>query len=283
MVTTPTDQPVPTPEQIRAAWDRVAPRFDEHVTPRSTAFGEEILDRLGLTAGARFVDVACGSGALAIPAARRGAQVVATDISPVMIERLRTRASAQGLTNVDARVMDGYDLDLGDDTFDLAASQHGVSLFADMDRGLRELVRVTRPGGRVLIVAFGAPHKAEFLTFFVGALRAAVPGFTGLPTDPPPLPFQVADPEVLRRKLTGAGLNQVRVEQTLWDLPIRSASHLWDVVTSSNPIGAAMVSNLDQDQSGDALRVLDGMLRERSGGSPDALLHVDINVGVGTA
>ncbi len=282
MTTTRNSQAAPTPEQVRSGWDAIAVGFDEHVTPHNIALGDGLLRRHGVIAGMRVLDVAAGSGALAIPAARLGAQVVATDISAVMIERLGARARDEGL-DIDARVMDGHALDLDDDTFDVSVSQHGVSLFPDMARGLREMARVTRPGGRVLVVAFGPPPRAEFLTFFLGAVRAAVPGFTGLPTDPPPLPFQVADPDRLRVKLTGAGLNDVRVERDVWDLPVRSAAHLWNLVVSSNPIGAAMVAGLTDEQTTEARRVLDGMLRERSGGGPEAVLHAAINVGVGTA
>jgi ubiquinone/menaquinone biosynthesis C-methylase UbiE len=282
MTTAHTTQTAPTPEQLRAGWDRVAPGFDEYLTAPNIALGDKVLRRHGVTTGTRVLDVAAGSGALAIPAARLGAQVVASDISPVMIERLAARAGREGLA-IDARVMDGHALDLHDDTFDLAASQHGVSLFPDMARGVREMARVTRPGGRVLIVAVGPLPRAEFLTFFFGAVRAVVPDFTGLPTDPPPLPFQVADPERLRDKLTGAGLADVRVESDVWDLPVRSAGHLWDVVTNSNPIGAAAVADLTAEQTAEVRQVLDGMLRERSGGAPEAVLHNAINVGVGTA
>lgn len=282
MTTAPHAQAAPTSEQIRAGWDRVAPGFDRHVTPQAIKFGDRLLRRHDVTAGTRVLDVATGSGALAIPAARLGAQVVATDISPVMIERLAARATDEGLT-IDARVMDGHSLDLADDEFDLAVSQHGVSLFPDMARGLREMARVTRPGGRVLVVAFGPLPQAEFLTFFVGALHAVVPGFTGLPTDPPPPPFQVADPARLRDRLVGAGLTGVRVEPEVWDLPVRSAAHLWDIVTHSNPIGAALVADLGDEQTADTRRVLDGMLRERSGGGQEAVLHVALNVGVGSS
>jgi ubiquinone/menaquinone biosynthesis C-methylase UbiE len=283
MTTTRTAQTAPTPEQIRAGWDRVAPGFDEHLTEPNSALGDKVLRRHGLTTGVRVLDVAAGSGALALPAARLGAHVLATDISPVMIDRLAARARREGLTNVETQVMDGHALDLDDDTFDVAASQNGVSLFGDMARGVREMARVTRRGGRVLIVAAGPLPRTEFLTFFFGAVRAVIPGFTGLPTDPPPLPFQVADPDRLRDKLTGAGLTDVRVEADVWDIPARSGAHLWDIVTSSNPIGAAAMANLTDEQTAEVQRVLDGMLRERSGGGPEAALHNAINVGVGTA
>lgn len=69
----------------------------------------------------------------------------------------------------------------------------------------------------------------------------------------------------------------------MWDLPVRSAARLRDVVTSSNPLGAAMVADLTDEQTSNARRVLDGMLRERSGGTPETVLHTAINVGVGTA
>ena len=86
----------PTTDQIRSAWDALAPRFDKFITPEWTLpFGERVLRRVDLRPGVSL-DVACGSGALAIPAARRGADVVAVDIAR-MIERLRARASAEGL------------------------------------------------------------------------------------------------------------------------------------------------------------------------------------------
>lgn len=281
MTTVRTTQTVPTPDQIRKGWDRVAPGFDEHLTTPNSALADAVLRRHGVTAGIRVLDVAAGSGALAIAAARLGARAAATDISPVMIERLDARARGEGLA-IDARVMDGHALDLDDDTFDLAASQHGVSLFGDMARGVREMARVTRPGGRVLITAFGPLPRAEFLTFFFGAVRAVVPGFAGLPTDPPPLPFQVADPARLRDKLAGAGLTDVRVESDVWDIHARSGAHLWDMVTNSNPLGAAAVADLTTDQVAEVTQVLDGMLRERADGAPEAVLHTAINVGVGT-
>jgi ubiquinone/menaquinone biosynthesis C-methylase UbiE len=268
----------PTQDQIRGAWDAVAAGFDEFVTPQTLRLGEEIVGRLGLEPGMRFLDVATGSGALALPAARLGAQVVAVDIAPTMIERLRTRADVEGLPNLDGQVMNGQALELDDGTFDVSASLNGVSLFPDLAGGLAELVRVTKPGGRVLIAAFGPLPKAEFIALFFGALRAVVPDST----PPPPLPFQVADPDVLRHRLTEAGLTGVTVEQVTWETRFESSTHFWNLVLSSNPIAVRMTADLTPEQTADVRQVLDGMLRERSGGTPGAVLHAEVNIGIGT-
>lgn len=143
----------PSPDQIRAAWDALAPDFDRHTTPHTMLFAEHILSGVRIDSGTRMLDVAAGSGALALPAARRGARVVAVDIAPTMVDRLVQHAREEGLTEVDARVMDGEHLELGDDTFDVSASLNGVSLFPDLRRGLTEMVRVTQPGGTVLVAA----------------------------------------------------------------------------------------------------------------------------------
>lgn len=269
-------------QQLRDAWENIAARYDEFVTPLNTVLAEQALPLAELRPGMRFLDVAAGSGALSIPAARLGAHVVATDIAPTMIERLTARTRAEGLNNLEGLVMDGYALDLDDDTFDVAGSQNGVSLFPDVKRGLAELVRVTKPGGRVLIVAFGALQRAEFLSFLMGAIKAAVPGFTGIPMDPPPLPFQLADPDKLRQELGDAGLTDVRVETITWQMEFTSATHFLDWVPSSNPIGAGLVAGLTEEQKSSVQQVLDGMLRERSGGYPGAVLNTEINIGIGT-
>lgn len=97
--------------------------------------------------------------------------------------------------------MDGHALELEDDTFDVSGSQYGVMLFPDLPRALGEMVRVTKPGGRVFIVVFGNPKEVEFLGFFMRAMHAVSPDFEGLPLDLTPLPFQVSDPRKLRQRL----------------------------------------------------------------------------------
>lgn len=268
-------------EATRAAWNAVAPGYDRFVTPR-WALGEEALAHVELRPGTRFLDVACGSGALTLPAARLGARVTAVDLSPAMIDRLRSRVRREGLANVDALVMDGHDLDFEDGSFDVVGSQFGVMLFPDLPRALREMVRVARPGGRVLMVVYGPPEEVGFLTLFLPAVKAVEPDFTGLPTDPPPLPFQVADPAVLRRRMTAAGLRDVTIEPAVERLEFTSGAQLWSWVTNSNPIASGIVADLTGEQRAAARRELDRMLEERSEEDGIAVVECAVHMGLGT-
>jgi len=270
-------------EQTRTAWDEIATGYDEFVTPSHMWAANEGLRRAALRPGMRFLDVAAGSGALSIPAARLGAQVLSTDLSPVMVERLETRAREEGL-DLEVRVMDGHALELEDDSFDVSGSQFGVMLFPDMPRGISELARVTKPGGRVLMNVMGTAHEIEFFGFFVAAIRAAVPGFSGPPMDPPPLPFQLQDPRKLDEELAAAGLKEIRVETITEALEFRSGQHLWDWLVNSNPIAGAILAELHLTEEKIAVvrEALDAMVRERSGGSGPAVLTNPINIGIGT-
>jgi ubiquinone/menaquinone biosynthesis C-methylase UbiE len=90
--------------------------------------------------------------------------------------------------------MDAHRLELPNDTFDVSGSQFGVMPAADQPQVLREMVRVTKPGGRVLLIAYSSPAQFEALQFFIGALQAVVPDFPGLPDDPPPLGSRLPTP-----------------------------------------------------------------------------------------
>lgn len=269
--------------QTRSAWDRIATGYDEFVTPTHLLLGTEGLSRAGLRPGMRFLDVAAGSGGLSIPAARLGAQVLATDMSPVMLDRLEERSRKEGL-KLETRVMDGQALDLENDSFDVAGSQFGVMLFPDMPRGISELARVTKPGGRVLMTVLGTARKVEFFGFFVAAIQAAVPGFTGPSMDPPPLPFQLQDPERLRREFERVGLKNISVETVTEKLEYESGRQLWNWLLNSNPIAGAVLAdaNLTTEQMAVVQQQLERMVRERAGGNSTAVLTVPINIGVGT-
>src|SRR5215217_3732945 len=184
-----------------AAWDALAAGYDRHVAPQEAELANEALALVGLNAGQRFLDVAAGTGGLSLPAARLGARVLATDWSPAMIEQFEARVRDERLSDAEGRVMDCHGLQLADDTFDVTGSQFGVMLVPDQPRALREMVRVTRPGGRVCVIAYGLPADVEFLQLFISALTAVAPNFPGLPDDPPPLEFQVSDADVLRRRM----------------------------------------------------------------------------------
>lgn len=275
---TTTDEHVAPPE----AWDAIADGYDRYVAPQEVELANEALNLVGLHRGERFLDVAAGPGGLSLPAARLGAEVLATDWSPAMVERFEARVREEGLSKAEGRVMDCHALDLPDDSFDVAGSQFGVMLVPDQPRALREMVRVTKPGGRVLVIAYGSPEEFEALQFFIGALTAVAPDFPGLPDDPPPLEFQVANPEVFRRRLTDAGLRDVRVEPTAERPTFASGQEMWDWVLYGNPIPGMLVADLSDDQQTRLRQVLDGMLRERAGASGRAVLTNAVNIGIGT-
>jgi ubiquinone/menaquinone biosynthesis C-methylase UbiE len=264
------------------AWDAIAKGYDRYVAPAEVELANEALRLVALKSGERFLDVAAGTGGLSLPAARLGARVLATDWSPAMIERFEARVREERLSGAEARVMDCHALDLPDHSFDVTASQFGVMLVPDQPRAVREMVRVTKPGGRVLLIAYGSPPELEFLQFFIGALKAVAPEFPGLPDDPPPLEFQLSDPEVLRERLSDAGLKEVRVERTAERPAFRSGQEMWDWVLCGNPIPGMLVADLTDDQRARLREVLDGMLRERADRNGRAVLTNAVNIGFGT-
>jgi ubiquinone/menaquinone biosynthesis C-methylase UbiE len=280
MTPTTTQQHAAPPE----AWDAIAEGYDQYVAPQEVDLANEALRLVGLEPDERFLDVAAGTGGLSLPGARLGAQVLATDWSPVMIERFEGRVREERLKNAEGRVMDCHALDLPDDSFDVTGSQFGVMLVPDQARALREMVRVTKPGGRVLVIAYGSPAELEFVQFFSGALKAVAPEFPGLPDDPPPLEFQVSDPEVLRRRLIEAGLKSVRVELTAERPTFDSGQGMWDWVLHGNPIPGTIIAdlNLTEEQQARLRQTLDGMLRERAGQDGRTTLTNRVNIGIGT-
>jgi len=270
--------------ELRSAWDQIAEGYNQFVTDTEIWLANEALKRVGLQAGQSFLDVAAGCGGLSLPAARLGAKVLATDWSSEMIRLFGMRVRKEGLSNAKGQVMDGHHLELEDNLFDVSGSQFGVMLLPDLPKALKEMVRVTKPGGKVLLVAYGNPEKIDFLNFFIKALQYVTPHFPGLPDDPPPLEFQLADPAVLHQRLVDAGLKNVKVETVTEKLEFNSGQQFWDWTLNGNPIVGHVLSelNITDEQVKIIKQRLEQMIRERAGTNSAALLIDPVNIGFGT-
>jgi SAM-dependent methyltransferase len=118
------------------------------IARQNVAIAEALCQAVDPHAGERVLDVACGSGTMALVAARRYCAVTGVDYVPALVERARTRARAD-LLEVDLRVADAHALPFADASFDVVLSVYGVQFAPDQQRSAGELLRVCRPGGRI--------------------------------------------------------------------------------------------------------------------------------------
>lgn len=167
-----------------------------------------------IDAHTRILDIAAGAGALSIPAAFSGATVMAVDIAPGMVNLLSERLKP--FPNAQASVMDGQALAIDDDSFDLAFSIFGVSLFNDWRTGLAEQVRVLRSGGKACIATWKTPPGGGPFLVMAQAIRAVFP--QSMPPAPPGGFIALADPARIVTELEEAGLVDVHVVevQAVW-------------------------------------------------------------------
>jgi ubiquinone/menaquinone biosynthesis C-methylase UbiE len=114
--------------------------------------GEALVATLGITEGLEVLDLGCGDGTTAVPAAQLGADVLGVDIASNLVEAGNARAQSLGLTNLSFQEGDASDLsELGDDSFDLVVSVFGAMFAPRPFDVAKEMVRVTRPGGRIVM------------------------------------------------------------------------------------------------------------------------------------
>ena len=204
--------------QVRAMFDRIARVYDP-LNSLMTAglhhrWRARAADLATLAPGGRALDVASGTGDLAIERARRvgpEGTVVGSDFSEGMLEL--ARAKSQDVTWEWANAME---LPYPDDGFDAATVGFGARNFGDLDRGIAEMARVVRPGGKVVILEITTPQRPPLSTFFSIWFDRVVPLLGWVAGDPDAytyLPNSVKrfpGPEALAARMASAGLTDVR-------------------------------------------------------------------------
>jgi demethylmenaquinone methyltransferase / 2-methoxy-6-polyprenyl-1,4-benzoquinol methylase len=204
--------------QVRAMFDRIAGVYDLMNSVMTAGlhhrWRERAADLSGLAEGSRALDVATGTGDLAIVLERRvepGGEVVGCDFSERMLELARRKA-----TGVRFEAADALALPYAADSFDAATVGFGARNFADLDRGVREMARVVRPGGRVVVLEITTPERPPLSWFFRLWFDRVVPALGRLAGDRDAysyLPSSVRrfpGPRELGGVMAGAGLREIR-------------------------------------------------------------------------
>jgi SAM-dependent methyltransferase len=243
------------------AWHRWGPTIEAWLGPAT----DLMLDAAGVTAGSRVLDVAAGAGGQSIAAAKRAGatgHVLATDISPAILEYAAKAATDAGLTNVDTLEVDGERLDV-QETFDAVISRVGLIYFPDQAAALGGMRSALRPGGRISCVVYSTADRNGFFSIPVGIIRRRAQ----LPPPAPgqPGPFSLGAPGVAEAALTDAGFRDVTV--TAVPSPVRMASAAECVRFEQESFGALhqMLAGLDEDGRAAAWREIADALAEFDG------------------
>ena len=218
---------------------------------------QDLLDACAISAGQEVLDVGAGTGNLALLAAEEGASVVASDLTPEMVERGRARTEADGV-DVEWLVADAEELPFEDERFDCVASVFGAIFAPQPEVMIRELFRVVRPGNTVGLTAWGDYGVQAEMFKVLDEYR---------PADDLPNPLLWGDPAVAEERLAPYS---TRVQTNKLTLPweFQSWDEAWPVFANNGPL-VAMRQAIGDEEFGRVRAKVEDVVKRHNGGTLD--------------
>lgn len=207
-------------EAAAKAWHRWSPTLERWLGTAT----EIMLDMAGVSAGQRVLDIAAGAGEQTITIAKRvgsAGYVLATDISPNILEFAQETARQARLANIETRVMDGESLELEEKSFDAVISRVGLIYFPDQQKALTGMRRVLKFGGKIAHMVYSTAENNKFFSIPVSIIRRRAQLPPPLPGQPGP--FSLGGPGVLEAVYEKAGFRDVQVRSVPSPLRMPSA------------------------------------------------------------
>jgi ubiquinone/menaquinone biosynthesis C-methylase UbiE len=226
------------------AYNAASDHYDDPANSYWERYGRRTVERLNLKSGSRGLDVCCGSGASAIPAAEAvgsTGSVLGVDLAENLLALGRQKAQQRGLTNIEFRLGDMLNMGLPEAHFDAVICVFGIFFVPDVVAATRELWQLVAPSGELAITTWGPGWVEPMCTSFWNAVREVRPdlyrGFN--PWD------RITDPNQLRSVLTDAGVNDPDVVPEAGTQPLRSPDDWWLIALGSGLRGT--IDALDPD------------------------------------
>jgi len=219
-------------EKAAASYNAAADHFDDEPLSFWDLIGKRTVTNLKLQAGAKVLDVCCGTGASALPAAQavgKNGFVVGVDLAARLLDRARTKALAAGLDNVEFRLADMTALKYPDRSFDAVVSVFSIFFVPDMEGLVRELWRMVRPGGKLAVTTWGARIFGPAYSRWLVAVGRERPDLATAfnPWD------RITDVASVRKLLQDGGVEDPEVIAEELFQPLRSPDDWWTIALGS--------------------------------------------------
>ena len=227
------------------AYNAASDYYDDPANSFWERFGRRTVERLGLRPGACVLDVCCGSGASAIPAAEAvgvSGSVLGVDLAEGLLELARGKAKRRGLRNLDFRAGDMLDLGLPAASFDAVICVFGIFFVPDMPAAVRELWRLVSPGGKLAVTTWGPRLFEPANGAFWESVRTIRPdlhkGFN--PWD------RISEPGAVRALFAAAGVEDSEVVAEAGVHPLASPEDWWALILGSGYRGTIESLNAEE-------------------------------------
>jgi ubiquinone/menaquinone biosynthesis C-methylase UbiE len=226
--------------QAKKIFNSAADYFDDPVMSFWNRFGQRTIEHIQLQPGDKVLDVCCGTGASAIPAAMQvGAtgSVLGADLAESLLQLARNKSQQQGLANIEFRAGDFTNLGLPSESFDAIVCVFGIFFVPDMEAAMAELLRMLRPGGKLAITSWGKRVFEPANQAFWDLIKAERPDLYKEYT-----PWcRIGEPEALQALLASAGVQQVQVFAETDSHSLSTPADWWTMV-----MGGGIRGTIDQ-------------------------------------
>ena len=210
-------------------WDSIAVAYDQLNRPVLEVFARSALERVQLDADWRVLDIACGPGTSTMLVSEFVDHVDALDFSAEMVRKLKSHIKTEQIDNIFPLQGDAHSLPYSENTMDLCISTFGLIFCVDRKKALREVLKVLKPGGRLLMTSWAPIENSPMSQVVASAIDGGQPS----PENSVPLPM--SDKDQFKAELEGAGFQNVIVQPVRHEFPVGNIDRFWETLYKAVP------------------------------------------------